>query len=147
MKNKFDEKTMVLRYCKALEKKNIQFTVEVPFFNRSIDLVFYDKKGNICAIEFKLSNWRKGIMQAKDCALGANRYYLCLPEEKINNNIKEITKENNCGLIGFDVKTGRIRTIHSFLNKNYLERGQRKLCTNFKYATRNANYNILQSLV
>jgi hypothetical protein len=98
---------MVVDFCKVLEQdQNIVFAVEVPFMNRSADLVYY-KDEKITVVEFKLHDWKKAIMQAKIHALGANEVYICLPAKPYKDKIeamRSMLEGNQCGLILFDIE-------------------------------------------
>lgn len=113
----FSEKEMVIQYCKILESKRVSFAVEVPFYYKSIDLVYFDPRERIIALEFKISNWRKAIRQAEECSYGADEVYVCLPEQLFNENIEHEIKKSNCGLIIFNIRTLEIRIVVPFKKK------------------------------
>ncbi len=144
-KFKYTERDLVLEFCKVLRKQNLVFAVEVPFLNKSVDLVFY-KDDKIKAVEFKLYNWKKAIEQAKKHSLGANEVYVCLPAEIYGNRIGQIKEtfiENNCGLILFDRENSSIEEILSFKGSPSWEGGVAIMRKGVKYSLQNGNYNLL----
>ena len=83
-KSKTPELDMVLD-CYAFFKDTTGFkniVLEVPFLSRCIDMVLVNEKGVIFTIEFKISNVRHAITQAKDHAMGADYAFICIPENK-----------------------------------------------------------------
>ncbi|WKZ24037.1 MAG: hypothetical protein QY312_00285 [Candidatus Dojkabacteria bacterium] len=86
-------------------------------FIKEIDKHFYIKvngwaplSNNIIAIESKLSDWKRGLVQASRYKTFANRVYLALPSNKIHLvPINELIKSNT-GLI--TLKHGTIQFIH-----------------------------------
>ena len=142
----YTEKEMVLEYCKILEKKNVTFAVEVPFYNRSIDLVYLDKEGNTCAVEFKLNNWKKAIDQAKDCTTGAHFVYICVPNKNYSLQLKEEVEKAGCGLIIFDPSKKNSSILNECKNENFWSGAHELLKKGFTYSVENNNYKQLMSL-
>lgn len=65
--------------------------VEVPVFSRSVDLVaqnIYNK--SLAAIEFKLHDWKRAILQVQSVALCFDYLYICLPMPKTEYGRKSI---------------------------------------------------------
>ena len=54
--------------------------LEVPYMSRCIDMILVKNDDEIISIEFKLSNWKKALKQAKTHRYGANKAYICMPE-------------------------------------------------------------------
>ncbi len=144
MKTKFSEQEMVIKFCKTLEKDGKTFAVEVPFFSRSIDLVFTDSDGKYSAIEFKLKNWKQAITQAKCYMLGAEFTFICIPLNIYNKKIEKEILDSECGLILFDVKNGKFEIIKEFEQKT--KKGRFLISKGFQYACENNNYEYLLSL-
>lgn len=142
----FSEKEMVVAFCKILEEKNINFAVEVPFYNRSIDLVYYDEQGNINAVEFKLHNWKKAINQARDCAIGAHFIYICIPEKNYTPKIIDEIEKADCGLIIFDPKKKETKVIKKGISKNFWNGANNLLKKGFEYSVENNNYQQLMTI-
>lgn len=143
--SKYTERDMVIDFCKILETQNLVFAVEVPFMNRSVDLVFY-KEGKIKAIEFKLHDWKKAIKQAKVHSLGADEIYICLPYNLYFNRVeqmKEVLEINHCGLILFNTDTKQIDEIFSFDNQPNWEGGIAIMRKGVDYSVQNQNYRLL----
>jgi hypothetical protein len=140
------EKQMVIEFCKLLEVERKKFAVEVPFFNRSIDLVLIDDKNNLCALEFKVHDWKRAVRQAQECVLGADFVYICIPEEKYSENIRREIERIECGLILFDLMKKRIRIVNSKRNHQLLKQGIALLREGFDYSLRNDNYQRLLAI-
>lgn len=70
-------KTFVASYCKS----HVEFFAEVPVFCRSVDLVAYSKqKQEIMAIEFKLDNWKRAVLQAMQVVCCFDFLAICVPQ-------------------------------------------------------------------
>lgn len=78
---------------------------EVPLLGRSVDLA-YIFRGKIFAIEFKLKNWRRAIDQSRDHLLGADFAYICMPERKVTDEMRQELESYGIGLVFFK-KDGR----------------------------------------
>lgn len=78
---------------------------EVPLLGRSVDLV-YIIGGKIFAIEFKLKDWRRAVNQSRDHLLGADFAYICMPERKVTEEMRQELESYGIGLIFFK-KDGR----------------------------------------
>lgn len=146
-RRKYSEKEMVMSYCKFLEKQNHEFTVEVPFFNRSVDLVYKNNETNeTYSIEFKLRDWRKAILQAEDLLIGCQNVYICLPQNRSINKVKSIIRDRGFGLIIYDEKNNIFQTVVSCENENTWKTAESILDNGFEYSINNRNYELLQSI-
>ncbi len=142
MKKTISEQEMVLKYCKKLRREKTEFTVEVPFFHRSIDLVYLNKDNKYCAVEFKLTNWKIALKQAEDYSLWADYTYICMPKCKVSQNAKFSILDNWFWLIIFDTERGRFKKIHDPIKKPNLN-GQPLMKRWFNFALANNNYGLL----
>lgn len=85
-----------------LASEGVPYAIEVPFLNRSIDLVFME--GDlITAVEFKRSDWRRGLLQARDHLLGADRVFVCLPANKINDGVLREADAFGLGVLSWSI--------------------------------------------
>jgi len=76
--------------------------VEVPVFCRSVDLVAQNKKDkSLAAIEFKLHDWKRAILQVQSVALCFDYLYICLPMPKTAQGRESIL--NQCSQNGVGV--------------------------------------------
>ena len=140
------EQKMVLKYCKNLEQEGKSFSVEVPFFHRSIDLVIKKNDNEYSAVEFKLKNWKKAITQAKDYLLGAESAFICIPKNILSKNIESMINHSGCGLIIFDEEKDEF-IIHTNPSKrNSPNKGYSIMNRGFRFALENNNYQYLLSL-
>lgn len=96
--NQHSEQFFVLNAYNKLKSLNVPCVWECPLLGRSIDLLYY-KDNFICSVEFKLNNWKKALVQARDHQLGADLAYICMPEKKISDKIKKEAQELNIGIL------------------------------------------------
>jgi hypothetical protein len=89
-----------------LEEKSSKY--DSKFFITSV-------KPTMRAFEFKLSNWRKALMQASRYKFFANVSIVVLPIEKCGPPLKYLNtfKQVHVGLWGFDKNTNRIVTYYT----------------------------------
>lgn len=144
MKTIFSEQEMVIKFCKTLEEEGKIFAVEVPFFSRSVDLVFMDADFKYYAVEFKLKNWRRAIDQAKYYMIGVEFAFVCIPKNIYNKRIEKEILDSNCGLILFNAENGKFEIIKAIEQKT--KKGRFLMEKGFTYACDNNNYQYLLSL-
>jgi hypothetical protein len=144
MTNKLSEYDLVIKFCKSLQNEGKTFAVEVPFFSKSIDLVFTDTNGDFYAIEFKLRNWRQAIRQAKYYMLGAEFTYICIPKNICNKNVEREIILSNCGLFVFDEESEEFVLVREPMHKQ--QKARFLIEKGFTYALKNNNYEHLLSL-
>lgn len=85
----------------ASENPSVVFCLEAPAMGRSIDLAFF-KKNKVVGVEFKLTNWKKALTQAKDYKLVCDYSYICLPSNKISDKVIEAAQEIGVGVFAVD---------------------------------------------
>ena len=88
---------------RVLKKRYSVVVNEVPILSRCIDIVFINEYNEIVSIEIKLKDWRKGIYQAKDHQLVADKSYIYLPKKKggISKGLEACLKDTGIGLCFF----------------------------------------------
>jgi hypothetical protein len=94
------EQAYVLDAYKRLRKEGVPSLWEAPIMGRSVDLVYLDE-GDLISIEFKLTDWRKGLRQARDHQIGADFAYLCIPNREPSEALRVAAKEAGVGLLRF----------------------------------------------
>lgn len=77
---------------------------EVPLLGRIVDLV-YIQEGLVITVEFKMHDWRRAILQARDHLLGADYSYICMPKRKISEQLQSAIRKARVGLV-FHQKQG-----------------------------------------
>ena len=112
----FSELELRSRYISFLNGvTNISVYLEVPVFCRSVDLVLHDEKHKkLTAIEFKLHDWKKAIMQAQTVGICFDYLSICLPKPKTSNAVVKVTEaciSNKVGLIFYDTLSERFETV------------------------------------
>jgi hypothetical protein len=99
------EQAYVLDAYKRLRKKGVPSLWEAPIMGRSVDLVYLEQNFLI-AIEFKLTDWRKGLRQARDHQIGADFAYLCIPNREPSEELRVAAQETGIGLLRFSEGLG-----------------------------------------
>lgn len=93
-------------YKYRLKEKKTVLHDEVPVFSRSVDLVEFDAiRYLITAIEFKITDWKRAIMQLNEVAPCFDYLVLCFPKPKTERCLDVILKaciEKGIGLILWD---------------------------------------------
>ncbi len=65
--------------------------LEVPVFSRSVDLVIQDADDfSVMAVEFKLHDWRRAILQAQSVAICFDYLGVCLPKPKTEKGYQSV---------------------------------------------------------
>ena len=70
------------------KKKGYTVRYEIRIGFCRADIVAF-KEGKITAVELKLRDWKKAIIQAKNYQLGANYVYLAMPLSKVYNILRK----------------------------------------------------------
>jgi hypothetical protein len=84
---------------------------ELPFYEYRIDLYgFSDKEDATVAIELKLNNWRRALLQAMLYQLCADFVYIAMPDRSARRADHAEIKKNHVGLISVH-KLGRCSTL------------------------------------
>lgn len=84
-----------------LIKSNQKVLLGVPFMNRCIDMLLINDDQFI-AIEFKLNDWKRAIIQARDHLLGVDKSYICLPcTKRVTDSIVESLEKEGVGLLQY----------------------------------------------
>lgn len=79
-KYNFSEEEMRSCFISSYRTAGRELRTEVPVFCRSVDLVIYNKKKReITAIEFKLSNWKRAIVQVLQVSCCFDFLKICIP--------------------------------------------------------------------
>jgi len=65
---------------------------------RIVDLVYLESN-KIITVEFKIRDWRRAILQARDHLLGADYSYICMPKRRVTDSLKEELRKVGIGLI------------------------------------------------
>jgi hypothetical protein len=64
--------------CRIRRAANIKLMTEVPLLGRVVDLIYLDSL-SVYTVEFKLRDWSRALLQARDHLLGADFAWVCLP--------------------------------------------------------------------
>ena len=78
------------------------------------DMIVFGKNDNIIAVELKLADWKKALIQAQNYQLAVDYVYLAFPSKKCDLVLKraeEKLKQNGIGLISVDEETKQVAQI------------------------------------
>ncbi len=73
----------------------------VPLLGRCVDLA-YILAGSVVTVEFKLHDWRRAVIQARDHRLAADYAYICMPERNVSSRMLEEIGGAGIGLLFYD---------------------------------------------
>ncbi len=100
------EATLVSRSFRSLkDNPSIDVCCEVPILGRTVDLAYIENR-LIFTIEFKLGDWRKGLVQARDHLLGADYAYICMPRRRVSDEMRSELEEVGVGLVFYRENRG-----------------------------------------
>lgn len=77
---------------------SINVRPEVPLLGRIVDLVYIQDE-LVFTVEFKMRDWRRAILQARDHLLGADYSYICMPKREITEQLQSEVRKARVGLI------------------------------------------------
>lgn len=87
---------------------------EVPVGFCRADMIVFQKNNDIIAIELKLTDWKKAIVQAQNYQLAADLVYIVFPSSKCDLVIKRAKKKlmsKGIGLISVDEHIGHVEVV------------------------------------
>ena len=95
---RYSERALVRQCLKTMRSNpHVLACCEVPVLGRSVDLA-YILDDVLTTVEFKLKDWRKAIVQARDHLLGADYCYVCMPRRRISDVMRSELLERGIGL-------------------------------------------------
>lgn len=77
-------------------------------------MLVFQNDGHIIAIELKLSDWKKALVQAQNYQLAADLVYIAFPLEKcelVIKRAKERLERKGIGLLAVDEKTKQVNIV------------------------------------
>jgi len=89
-----------------IEKYFDNWSWQVPNHNLVIDFGGI-KKNTLIGIEYKLSNWKRGIWQARGHRLAFDYLYVLLPFRKISVALCKEARKHGIGILLFNVAFGK----------------------------------------
>ena len=102
--SKVTELELVTDVYKRLKKKSTcMICREVPLLGRYADIVYLNRK-LLISIEFKLKDWRRALVQARDHLLGVDYAYICMPKRTITASMEQLFEDAGVGLIFYKEK-------------------------------------------
>ena len=109
------------------------YVEEKPCFNRIVDLIVYEEKINILkTFEYKLSDWKKAVSQAKDHQIIADFAYIVMPIKKIPTVFEGLLIKHGIGLYLYNKETAVMTMyIDAIPKQNQLEYYKAKFIDNY----------------
>lgn len=95
------EKEMVELICRVMVNQGLRVYLEVPCFERNVDIVLQLPSG-LVAIECKIRDWKRGLEQARHHMLAFDYCFVCLPSRKLSKETVKTFKDAGIGLLLFD---------------------------------------------
>lgn len=95
------ERDMVDVICEEMSRQGLRTHVEVPCFDRNIDIVVELPFG-LAAIECKVRDWRRGLIQARHHLLCLDYCFVCLPRRTLKRETTMAFEESGIGLLLLD---------------------------------------------
>lgn len=72
--------------------------LDVPFENKTIDMILVDQKEHVTILLFAETNWKRALLSARSVALGAHSIYLCVPDTNCPPSLKVAAYEQGVGI-------------------------------------------------
>jgi hypothetical protein len=94
------EQELISEAKKFFQRIGLDVYEGVPCLSRCIDMVIVEN-GIFKAIEFKLHDWRRGLIQANHHLLAVDYSYVCMPKRRITQKMLHCFKESEVGLMIF----------------------------------------------
>ncbi|MBU2529866.1 MAG: hypothetical protein KKD35_02405 [Elusimicrobia bacterium] len=101
---------------KSLKYKYLKQLLDDKFVKVVNDKYYFKVNGwmpiakEVIAVEAKLKDWKRGIIQANRYKSFANKTYLAMPLQQEKNIDKKLLEKHNIGLMLFDADTGKLKT-------------------------------------
>jgi len=138
----FSEAELRKRFIGALGmSQDILIYQEVPVFSRSVDLVLRNLVTfHITAVEFKMHDWKRGILQAQSVSLCFDFLCICLPKPKTQagcRTIMETCEIKGVGLYLYDSEINTFEKVISSPRTTTVWETQKKRVINYLEAKEN----------
>ena len=92
-----------------LRTSGYKFTFSVPLSNRVVDLAAIDEQGNLIGIEFKLSDWKRALTQARRSKNAFDFVFVCVPGGRYTDKLVREASTHGVGVMTFDRVTKGIK--------------------------------------
>lgn len=131
MDNNISEEELRSRFVDKFKySQKVLLYLEVPAFSRSVDLVMQNVSDlSIMAIEFKIHDWKRAILQAQSVALCFDYLSICLPKPKTLKGCQTVInacKTNGVGLYFYNTQLTSFEKILSSPKTKTMWEAQKK---------------------
>jgi hypothetical protein len=79
---------------------DVMLSCEAPVLGRSADVALC-RADEVHTIEFKLHDWRQALRQAIDHQLAADFAFVCMPERRVTDAMRDAFADTGVGLLFF----------------------------------------------
>lgn len=83
---------------RILRRRSVTVCCNVPLLGRCVDLAYIAGRA-LVSVEFKLRDWRRAVLQARDHRLGADFAYICMPERSVSDAMMGELRRSGVGLM------------------------------------------------
>lgn len=84
-------------FRRILSRRSVTVCCNVPLLGRCVDLAYITGRALI-TVEFKLRDWRRAILQARDHKLAADFAYICMPRRAVSGTMLAELTQSGVGL-------------------------------------------------
>ena len=105
------EESLVAAAIGFLEDNGWALVMEVGALTRSVDAAGIDNEGRIIAIEFKLRDWRRAVVQAKDHLISCEHVAICMPRVNPSPELRSQLETLGIGYLAYDHVTGQVEMV------------------------------------
>jgi hypothetical protein len=81
-------------------RRHLQACRNLPLLGRCADLA-YVCGSDVVTIEFKLHDWKRALVQARDHQLASDFAYVCMPRRRVSEQLACALSESGVGLMFF----------------------------------------------
>lgn len=99
-KKNITEESLVESAFERMREQNYAVFRDVPLLDRCVDLIQITST-LIISYEFKLRDWKRAVIQARDHKLGADYAYICMLERSITEEMHAEISAAGVGLVFF----------------------------------------------
>jgi len=96
------EREMIEVVYEQITRLGYRAYLEVPCFERNVDLVVEFPEG-LTAVECKLRDWKRGLVQARHHRIAFDYCFVCLPSRRITDGMLEAFHESGVGLFLLEI--------------------------------------------
>ena len=93
-----ESEIVVDSFRRILSQRSVTVCCNVPLMGRCVDMAYIAGR-SLITVEFKLRDWRRAILQARDHKLAADFAYICMPRRTVSETMLGELTHSGVGLI------------------------------------------------